>query len=204
MKVLAPAFNCSWVDNHSVVFERPAPAEKILGGSQNWRAADCASPAGLWLGSQSTKVSPRPPLPLDCPHLDLDRTVAQAFLPQEKLKTLQTKVQELHSLKCQFYPLLLHHPLMVFELMVVLVETVPYAQFHSKVLQLPDSIGQTVSLPLDHPMNLHHMTKLALEWWLSSPVLESSKFVLPVVWKVLKLNTNQVGVDGEGSPDNGH
>ncbi|XP_073491076.1 uncharacterized protein [Aquarana catesbeiana] len=70
--------------------------------------------------------------------------------------------------------------------MVSSFEAVPYAQFHSRMLQ--HSILSTWNKKvqaLDFPMHLPHAVRQSLNWWLIPENLQKGKSFLPVTWTVV-------------------
>ena len=70
--------------------------------------------------------------------------------------------------------------------MVASFEAVPYAQFHTRELQ-KEILSRWHKLPssLVYQIQLSHLVKSSLVWWLTSPVLRTGKSFLPCHWTVV-------------------
>ncbi|CAJ0959122.1 unnamed protein product [Ranitomeya imitator] len=116
--------------------------------------------------------------------MEFDTSQAQVFLPKEKFLSLRRGVRVLKSPS----PLSLRLAMRVLGKMVASMEAVPYAQFHSRPLQLALlSAWDRNSLSLDCPFRLSPRVKQSLSWWtLSTSILRGRAIFLALIrWESL-------------------
>ncbi|XP_069820999.1 uncharacterized protein [Dendropsophus ebraccatus] len=123
----------------------------------------------------------------------LDSVQARVFLPEDKLQSLQANIRAL----CSHRPVSIRSCMRVLGKMVASMEAIPFAQFHSRPLQLFLLSRWDRSLPsLDRRVKLPARLRQDLQWWLRSPSLSLGRSFLPVHWQIVTTDASLRGWGG--------
>lgn len=120
----------------------------------------------------------------------LDTQSARIFLPQDKIRSLQSAVSRLHGGS----PLTIRFCMRVLGRMVSSFEAIPFAQFHTRLLQrciLARWDGSTRSL--DKRIILPPAVRRDLTWWLVPSTTLQGRSFLPLTWSVVTTDASLSG-----------
>lgn len=134
-----------------------------------------------------------PSLRLEFLGMILDTEAAKVFLPQDKIRSLHSGV----ALLCSGPPQSIRFCMRVLGRMVSCFEAIPYAQFHTRLLQRAILARWGGSLhSLDRRIRLPTAVRTDLRWWLFSPNVLQGRSFLPLTWAIV---TSDASLSGWGA-----
>ncbi|CAJ0955857.1 unnamed protein product [Ranitomeya imitator] len=119
-----------------------------------------------------------------------DTRQTKVFLPKDKRSILCRDIR-LHQGP---RPPSFRSAMKVLGRMVATLESIPFAQFHSRPLQqvILSQWDRSV-LSLDRPVRLSLRVKRSLNWWLTSPLISQGRSFLPAHWQVVTMDASLLG-----------
>lgn len=149
---------------------------------------DTLSRFGWVINRQKSSLVPSPRL--EFLGMILDTQAARIFLPQDKIRSLQSGV----SLLCSSSHQSIRFSMRVLGRMVSCFEAIPYAQFHTRLLQRAILARWDGSLnSLDKRILLPVSVRTDLQWWLVSPTILQGRSFLPLTWEVVTTDASLSG-----------